>query len=446
MGKFKRVIITGLFLCVMCMLSGCVTYKSEVNINKEGAGHISFSVYYDKNSIENSKFMLVNSPEDLERFFTDKIDTRTGIKIISDTSLKEKNELMFRLTFNSVEDLDNKVKVVRDVYDELFDMESEGFYIESGEYESESKNEVLTKALVQYMEENNIKIDTNHRNYRKFAKFINYAVYNYCDEDYEDEEYYEEYDECIDRIKNKCDFSDEDEYIVEELPNIIIESQPDDAVAKISSMAMNFMETYITSIVQLYGAELFNVTEIEEHSKSSNADIVYEVYYKTFQSIDLASYVKNALKEKFGNDINIYDMNDFSPVLSAKLFDDDFNKVLGKAYSDNYDIVYSEKQSEGNNYDIIDLIYGSKDVKYVLVFDGNILTLSLDEIYDLQDEDGYITINGENIKEGNNCNADGLDDTPFTNDNFDIIMLIIIKLIVVSIIFIIIKKRWRKEV
>ena len=94
-------------------------------------------------------------------------------------------------------------------------------------------------------------------------------------------------------------------------------------------------------------------------------------------------------------------------------------------------------------------MYGEKNIQYVAVFDGVILTATLDELYELQDEDGYITINSSRVsklKEHNKGNEDGLDDTPWTNDKSSIMFLIVLKLIAVAIMIYVLRKKCRKEV
>lgn len=446
MNKAKKLMLVSLLLCVMCCSSGCVTYKSEVNFNKNGKGHVTFSVYYDKNSIENTKYLKVNSPQELEMFFKEKIDVNTGIKVISNTSLKGKNVLDFRMDFESLEDLKKKVNYVREVTTSIFDDAEDIFYIEQEYIDACGEKEGLDKALVEYLNKSGIKVDISHRNYRKLIKFINNAIYSYCADD---DEFFEDMDESLDKkaeLKTKCDFEGEDG-IFDEIPFTYIENDDEEYIAKIDSVVMNFMETYIYNIVEVYGEELFNRKAIEEEAKLYNCNTTKDMYYKMLNEINFAKYIKESLDDKFSNQIKEYSLDDFTPLLVARLFDDDFSNLLAKAYYKNYEEIYNNRSDE-NKY-ILDELYGEKNIQYVAVFDGVILTATLDELYELQDEDGYITINSSRVsklKEHNKGNEDGLDDTPWTNDKSSIMFLIVLKLIAVAIMIYVLRKKCRKEV
>jgi hypothetical protein len=308
-------------------------------------------------------------------------------------------------------------------------------------------SECEMNALKEYLEENGIAVDTSNRNVRKFVKIFKPYMNIEELEDYGEDICYEEVDNFDELRQDKKDGE------FEVIPNVEIVKSGDEVNLRIHTLALDYLDMYTKRVLQKYSEEIFNAEYIQVYSNTVKGNEVKEILKQTFKNIDLASNIKSSLDNKFNNTITEYNMNDFSPVLAVKLFDENYSNTFTSEYCKEYKAYQDQKEEKNSNSEAIDLmteIYKDRDNAYEITFGANTVVLENDEIYEKKDEYGRITVSNKgdinsNEKEVSNSGKDieGTDESPFTGDTMQITALIAICILALNSMIAIVVRRVR---
>ena len=410
MNKCKRFVLLLLVGVISLMIVGC-TSESKVTMDKSGKGSVVYQFSFKKNSVEDDNYTKFNSLEELANVLQELIDPETNLKVSIDrTSSEDKDYIVITSDFNSVEEYNKNVDKVLEKYNQLVVAEdmNGGMFGEISSQDGKT-TQMQIEALKEYLEENGIEIGENDRNLRKFNKILTKDLY--LDEYFEEEEFFD-----------KKDF--------EEMPNVVIEDRDGDTFLKIHLLAYDYIDMYMRRLVETNAEKILNLDYIQENYYIKNSELVRRLFKGACEKLDLAATIKSALDTKFNNNVSKYSMNDFSPVLAAKLVTDDYREKFNTEYNRQYKEY--KKEQEANKVeeavDLNDVLYGEQNLTYNFTFGENQAVISSDDIYKYTDQDGYIVLNGKkdsgiSLKDANNVDSADLDETPWSGDNFHMLLI-----------------------
>ncbi len=448
MKKLKVFVLSILMVGVMAILSGCGESRTNVIMSEDGSGVVSYRIAVDKNSIEDTEFTNFNTIEELAAFIQSKIDPETNLKVTTDKISSDKEDyIVMSYEYKTIEEYNANVDTVLMKYNMLVVEEDTDAMFGYNPMEN-NKGNCEMDALKEYLEENNIVVDTTNRNVRKLVKIIKPYMNIEELEEYGEDISYEE----IDNYEELRYETKDGEFVV--IPNVEIVKSGDDVNLKINALALQYLDMYAKRIIQKYSGEIFNAEYIQIYSNTVKGNEVKEILKQTFKNIDLASKIKTSLDNKFNNTVTEYNMNDFSPVLAVKLFDENYSNTFTKEYCKEYNEYQAQKEEKNSNSEAIDLmteIYKERDKAYEITFGANTVVLENDEIYEEKDETGRITVSNKgdinsNEKEVTNNGKDieGIDESPFTGDTMQITALIAICILALNSMVVTVIRRVRR--
>ncbi|MBE5935921.1 MAG: hypothetical protein E7262_09055 [Lachnospiraceae bacterium] len=424
MKKTRGFMVVLLMVFICCFSTGC-SNEVEITMDEQGKGVINYKVVLDKDAVETTAYTRFNTLDELADGLREKIEPETNLEVRADkTSSTEKDYLIISQSFDSVEDYEKNIENVISRYNMMVssgDMEDMFGYTEQVDY-----SEYLVSALKEYLQENVIQVDENERNVRKFAKTMKqYMAMGY-------------YDDFEERSKD------------DEFYNVKIEEENGNKKLKVNYMAMIYIFMYMRKLAETYSNDIFNNQNIADASLSINGEETKAILKQTFVGINLAGDIKAALDKKFNSNVTNYNMKDFSPVLTAKLFTDEYGEKFQKEYNKQSSIFEENKAKDAIDIgvDIYEELYKERETLYKVTFGNNTVSVDRDGFFENM-EDGCLVVANKNIKgnglkEHNNVFSKDLDSTPFTGDNIPVMWLLVLAAMSVMMMTYAIYSRMRK--
>lgn len=459
-----------LIMLLGIIITGC-SPVTTVTMDENGKGTLSYKMDIKKNAIEETGFTVAKNIDEFAKLLESKMEKTLDIKVSVDkTSSNEVDYIIFTMTYNSIEEYNKKIGEVDDQIEQLWDPNSFEEGIMGSSFKMNDNYLLELEALQEYMTDNGITVDINNRNCRKFLKIIK----EYLQVDYDLVEDSEEEKKIITKDEN-------------EENNIHVKIIEDENGKKlfIDNKAYVGLEIYIERFLEFYSEEIFNVEYLNKNTQDITDTDNKEILKRTFVKFELATKVKEIIDAKKGKKSDEYTINDLTPVMAVKLFNDQVAQEFTELYSAEYVKYKNDKEKYVENvdfsYDDMMTMYYEKKTQYELVFGDNKLTFTDENLYDFLDDDNYIelsskldsrhggstrggiantedtdmiTSNKDNVnnsivnntdldenntaytsskqknnnetisgKEGNNIISDLFDDTPFTGDSFSMLLV-----------------------
>lgn len=440
----KKGCIVLLLAVLVLIFTGC-NMSTTVNTDENGKGTVSYKINLKKGAFEGTNYIVAKDIDEFASTLKSRFDPSLNLIVTVDkTSSNEENYIIISYSYNNIEEYDKFVDDVLKKFNSLIG----GINIyEMYGYDKEDDGKDYTvelESLNEYMIDKDIQIDTNHRNCRKFVKIIK---------------------EYIQEAKISCGVrqtkGSNKEYAK------IIEDENGKKLC-VNYMALNCIDMYTKKIVEKYKSDFFKTDYIDQNEAELTSYGNKEVLKRTFEAFDLATKIKNSIDNKNGGASEQYSMNEFTPVMTVKLFDENNIKEFKNIYVEQRKLYEEERIENMNNLklslDEMEDMYSDREKTYEIIYGNNKVSFSDDEIFDLCNEDGFICVNNkvsnskEEIsseetlenKESNSINnpviINELDKTPLTGDIVRlniIVMVAIFSLIFIFVIFFVEKKKKR---
>lgn len=480
----KKGYVIILVMLLGILITGC-SPVTTIKMDEQGKGTLTYKMDIKKNAIEKDGYTVAKNIDEFAELLESKMAESLEFKVSVDKiSSNEYDYLIFTTSYNSIEEYNSKVKEAISQYNQLLheqDPMEEMFGYSDDMYAKDYSSEL--EALKEYMSDKGITVDVDNRNCRKFAKIIR---------EYEQTDYLYDYDPSEENEDDKK-LSTKDE--IEQRKYVRIVEGESGKTLNIDFMALNAIEMYIRKFVEVKNSELFNVSYIEENTQNVTMNGNKEVLKRAFEKFDLATKVKNIIDAKKGTKPDTYSMNDFTPVMTVTLFDDETAEKFTEIYNKEYIKYKTEKKNSGNSSDITfdDMIdmYDERKSQYEVTFGDNTITFDGDSTFELYNDDNYIEVGSKtnsrrgvstsgcidntvredenkiteentvqvnnktslvsskqkkndkvtSSKKGKNIVSNLFDDTPVTGDSFDIILVVTVAIISLGVAIIIRKHR-----
>lgn len=370
------------------LITGC-SPVTTIKMDEQGKGTLTYKMDIKKNAIEETGYTVSKNIDEFAALLESKMAESLEFKVSVDkTSSNEYDYLIFTTSYNSIEDYNKKVKEALSQYNQLLYYQNpmeEMFGYSSDMYAKDYTCEL--EALKEYMSDKGITVDIDNRNCRKFVKII--REYEQTDDLYD-------YDPSEDNEDDKK-LSTKNE--TEERKYVRIVEDENGKTLNIDFMALNAIEMYIRKFVEVKNSELFNVSYVEENTQNVTKKGNKEILKRTFEKFDLATKVKKAIDAKNGAKTDVYSMNDFTPVMTVTLFDDETAEKFTEIYNKEYIKYETEKNNSGNNFDITfdDMIemYDERVSNYEVIFGDNTLRFDGEHTFGLYNADNYIEVSSK---------------------------------------------------
>lgn len=386
------------------LITGC-SPVTTIKMDEQGKGTLTYKMDIKKNAIEETGYTVSKNIDEFAALLESKMAESLEFKVSVDkTSSNEYDYLIFTTSYNSIEDYNKKVKEALRQYNQLLYYQNpmeEMFGYSSDMYAKDYTCEL--EALKEYMSDKGITVDIDNRNCRKFVKII--REYEQTDDLYD-------YDPSEDNEDDKK-LSTKNE--TEERKYVRIVEDENGKTLNIDFMALNAIEMYIRKFVEVKNSELFNVSYVEENTQNVTKKGNKEILKRTFEKFDLATKVKKAIDAKNGAKTDVYSMNDFTPVMTVTLFDDETAEKFTEIYNKEYIKYETEKQNSENNSNITfdDMInmYDERISNYEVTFGDNTLQFDGDHTFELYNADNYIEVGSKANSRCSISTSGGIDET-----------------------------------
>ena len=421
--RISKKVILCVIITIMCMLSGC-SYNTDVKCDTTGKGVVTYRIAIDKNSVEETEYTNFNTLEEFAECLASKIDPETGLEVTTDRTSSDKEDyICVSFKYNTIDEYEENIDKVLSKYN-LMVVEND-FNSMIG-YHAEKENYVYElQGLEEYLKENGIDIDIKNRNIRKFIKIVGNYINRYG-------EFYDH------EFRNK----DDDFY------DVRIVEQDGSKVLRVNSIAMSYIGMYIRRVAEKYNTEFFNNSYIKTNAFAQNGLSAKEVFKMTLSNIDFATDIKKILDEE--GSVNGYSMNEFTPLMTVKLFTQEYARRFNEEYTMAY-MQYEENnvQEEKLELSIGEELYKDRDTFYNISFGDNEVVMTKDEFFDKIDSEGHVAIPEKSeldsdLKEHNETLQEGLDEVPFSGDNMRMMTFMMLAgmamIVMVAVVFLRIKR------
>lgn len=388
----KKGYIVLLLVILTVLFSGC-SPVTTMTTDVEGKGNVVYKMNIKKNAIEENDYIVAKDIYEFAAMLNSKFDESLQLQVTADKTSSEEDYIVISYSYNSIEEYNNMIIELFKKYGQL--ISGYGAY---GYNNTDDSNDysLELEALNEYMTSHGITMDNNHRNSRKFVKIINEYIVdaNAACGIFRNEE-----------MKN-IDKNTKKEYVK-------ITEDENGRYLSVNYLALNSIEMYTNRVIDKYKGEFFKMDCLEQNKKDLTAYGNKEVLKRTLESIDLANKVKSAIDEKNGCVSNQYSMNDFTPVMTVKLF----NETEIELFKDNY-VAQREKYEEEMlsnmdnlqvTVDLIEEMYEKREKSYEIVFGSNKITCTNENLFDLYNDESYICIPSNSNEEIIICNETSSD-------------------------------------
>lgn len=437
MKRVVKLLTMMLFVVTAIMCTGC-SVNSNIKMTEEGKGTQEVKIGVDK-AIFKEEYMKVSSTEEIANLIKNKIsDSRINVTVDTKSS-STMDYIVASFVYDSVEEMDALIQKFGDKVEAL-DIAGLEDVVDDESEEDVEKTHV--EALKEYFDANGITYTADSEGFNKFVALFEKAM----DSEDEDEDSTDDlgalsalFDlaEGLEGLEDIEDFDDDES---EEFLKTIIEKKENSSQLKIGADNVNAFAGYIVAIMISDMNSMFDI------DKMSN-DIVEAMlledkndYLTAFNKVNLADAVKKVLVQEKTEDTDNVDTNEeagttcnIDAITDEQLnniFTKDLVNAIKKAYygDDEEDIDFDE---EDVDIDFSDMLDDSQDVLTSTITYGNQeVKLSVEDLIEFADEDGYITIDSvkglispddsANLSQANH--VDDVDDTPKTGDKVNILL------------------------
>ncbi len=367
----KKIVRIAILMCFMMFLVGCNS-ETTMTMTTEGQGKYITKFAVGKNIFEN-EYAEVKSVDEFARIIKDKLaDLEAEVYLDKKTS-DEEDYISIAVPYKSIEDYNNKI---RKILNNSVNPQDEEIMTESSEVGMNLYGATSEVEVMKYLTENNIHIDKDNRNGRKFLKVLGAL--------------FEGYEQVMPNSILKNVTKGEND-----IPDIHKEYYKDSYIEdcngvktlKLSMYGELCLFQYVQSAVMYACCKSFDTVKLS--SEVSNN----KVYADLFNEIDLAGKIRETLDNKYGDTIESYSINDMSPVMVVDMFSGEYEEKLRTTYLDK---INKEKTFESDilcaakecyDYQSVDMV---NDI-ITIAFGGKSVSITLQDIYN-NVVDSYLSI------------------------------------------------------
>ena len=367
----KKIVRIAILMCFMMFLVGCNS-ETTMTMTIEGQGKYITKFAVGKNIFEN-EYAEVKSVDEFASIIKDKLaDLEAEVYVDKKTSDKE-DYISIAVPYKSIDDYNNKI---RKILNNSVNPQDEELMTEVNEVSMNLYGVTSEVEIMKYLTENNIHIDKNNRNGRKFLKVL--------------EALFEGYEQVIPNsilknvTKGENDIPDVHK---EHYKDSYIEDCNGVKTLKLSMYGELCLFQYVQSAVTYACCKSFDTVKLSSEVSDS------KVYTNVFNEIDLAGKIRETLDNKFGDTIESYSINDMSPVMVVDMLSGEYEEKLRTTYLNK---INEEKTFESDILCAAKECYDYQNVDMVndiitIAFGGKSVSITLQDIYN-NVLDSYLSI------------------------------------------------------